>query len=324
MRACFFVDTVAGMKPYKDTSLDLMVNATARGHSVFVVEGFESIAAGSAGVTANGSSITFDPRVREEKTLTSGLYQRGPEELLSLDEMDAIFIRNDPPFGMDYSSATLLLSPLEKNTVFVNKPSGLRRISEKLTSLEFSRFIPDTLASWDVDQLRHFAEKHDQVVLKPSYFGAGAGVEIAKHDDGDFAQKVQTILALNPRGPVIAQAFLPEVKDGDTRVMMVEGRVIGAVGRKPAEGDFRANVAMGGAAFKMELTETQRAAASEIGKFLKEHGIIFAGLDFIRDHLIEINVTSPTLVQELRRVGGPDVSEHIWEAVEARHAKASG
>ncbi|MEM9422291.1 MAG: glutathione synthase, partial [Pseudomonadota bacterium] len=163
-----------------------------------------------------------------------------------------------------------------------------------------------------------FAKKHEKVVLKPSYFGAGSGVVLSAADDPDFGGHIQTILDIEPKGPVIAQGFLPEVADGDTRVMMLNGEVMGAVGRRPPEGEFRANIAQGGTEFAPTLSNAQRAIAKEVGAFLVEHGIVYAGLDFIGNHLIEMNVTSPTLVQELRRVGGPDMSKLIWDHLEAK------
>ncbi len=318
MRACFIVDQIDTMIPYKDTSLDLMVEAQARGHTVDAIEGFHGVSAGTDGVVGQVRSIRLSPDVRDNKKLTADNATIGEARTEDLAGYDAIFIRNDPPFGMDYFSMALLLSPLEGKVQFVNSPNGLRVISEKLSSLCFPSFIPDSFASYDPVALRTFAQKHEKVVLKPSYFGAGSGVVLSAASDPDFEKHIETILAIEPKGPVIAQGFLPEVADGDTRVMMLAGKVMGAVGRKPPEGEFRANIAQGGTEFAADLSDRQMAIAEEVGRFLTEHRIIYAGLDFIGDHLIEMNVTSPTLVQELRRVGGPDMSKLIWDYLEKR------
>lgn len=318
MRACFFVDTIMGMAPYKDSSLDMMMEAQARGHEVWAAQGFHGVSAGTDTVLGKAQTVHFADHVRDTKALTAQTTTLGELTYVDLATMDVIFIRNDPPFGMDYLSMALLLSPLEGKVQFINRPSGLRVISEKLSALHFPAAAPATLASYDVDALRQFAEQHEKVVLKPAYFGAGTGVMVSAATDPDFDTHVQTILTLAPRGPVIAQGFLPEVVDGDTRVMMLDGEVIAALGRKPPEGDFRANIAMGGTEFAVDLSAKQRAVAAEIGPFLVAHGIIYAGLDFIGDHLIEINVTSPTLIQELRRVGGPDMSQKIWDYLETQ------
>lgn len=317
MDALFIIDPLEGLKPYKDTSIDLMVEARARGHNVFWC-GPQDISAGSGGVSAWARKVTLGPDIRDHKTMQGAPYESAAPEALPLEGVGAIFIRPDPPFDQLYLSLALLLDPLEGRVQFVNSPQAIRVISEKLSALHFPAAIPNSLISFRADALKDFAAQFDKVVLKPCYLASGNGIVVSSASDPDFAAHVETILAAEPRGPVIAQEFLPEVSEGDTRVMVVDGEVVGAVGRKPAEGEFRANIAAGGTSMAVDLTDAQASAAADVGAFVKSHGVLFAGLDFIGDRLIEINVTSPTLVQELRRLGGPDVSKLIWDKIEER------
>ncbi|WOI54633.1 glutathione synthase [Parvularcula sp. LCG005] len=315
MRALFIIDPLDSLKPYKDTSLDLMAEAQGRGYDVAFCE-YTDIHAGSEGVLGTVQLIEFVKDIHTAMTMTPDLYRLEGPEIEDLSDFDVIFIRKDPPFDQAYLSLTLLLEPLEGDVLFVNSPSGVRAISEKLSALRFPDFIPETLVSYEPEVLRAFAGDHDKVVLKPCYYGSGKGVVVSSADDPDFETHVNNILQLEPFGPVIAQGFLPEVADGDARVMMLDGDFVGAVGRKPPEGDFRANIAVGGTEFHVDLTPRQEEIAAEIGDYLRQNGILYAGLDFIGDKLIEINVTSPTLIKELRKVGGPDVSAMIWDLLE--------
>jgi len=317
MKALFIIDPLDGLKPYKDTSIDLMVEARQRGHEVYWC-GPEDVSAGSHGVSAFARTLALDASIREHKTMATASWESGAPADTPLQGFGAIFIRPDPPFDQRYLSLALLLDPLTESVQFVNRPDALRLISEKLSALHFPQAIPQSLISYRAEALRAFAGSFDKVVLKPCYLASGNGIVVSAADDPDFETHVAGILAAEPKGPVIAQEFLPEVREGDTRVMVIDGEVVGAVGRKPAVGEFRANIAAGGSSIAATLTDGQRAAAVEVGRMLKAHGVLFAGLDFIGDRLIEINVTSPTLVQELRRLGGPDVSKLIWDRIEER------
>ena len=255
--------------------------------------------------------------IRDHNILTAENFQEQPALREDLSTYDAIFIRKDPPFDDHYISLTLLLEPLEGKVQFVNSPKGVRAISEKLSALHFMEDIPHTLATYHRGDLRAFAAEHGKVVLKPSYFGSGTGVVVTHKDDPDFEKAIDNILNLPPHGPVIAQGFLEEVAKGDTRMMVINGEAVGALGRQAGEGDFRTNIAAGGHEVAVEATPRQLEISRRVGDYLKTNKIIFAGLDFIGDHLIEINVTSPTLIQQLRTLGGPDISVLIWDYLEA-------
>ncbi|MET0544764.1 MAG: glutathione synthase [Caulobacterales bacterium] len=317
MRACFIIDPIEKLKPKKDSSIDLMIEAASRGYQVdFCL--YNDVNAGSEGVSGEVRSIEMSPDIRATYKWDPSLAKIGAARNANFADYDVIFIRKDPPFDDGYFSLTLLLEPLEKKVVFVNSPRGVRTVSEKLSALHFAEFTPPTFASYSVERLRTFAQRFDKVVLKPCYLGSGEGVVVSYAADEKFKDYVEFILDRAPRGPVIAQAFLPEIVDGDTRVMMIDGEPIAALGRKPSEGDFRANIAVGGTEFFVEPTPAQMTIAKTIGGFLRENKIIFAGIDLIGEKLIEINVTSPTLIQELRRVGGPDISKKLWDALEQK------
>lgn len=316
MRACFVIDRLSGLHPSKDSSLDMMLEAQRRGHECWFIEGLR-LSAGSEGVFGYAARIEVADDARAHKSFDPDLFEVGEADWTDLSRFDAIFIRKDPPFDEGYLSLTLMLEPLQGGPQFVNSPRGVRTVSEKLSALLFSQAVPETLATYDLEQAYDFAGRFDKVVLKPSYFGSGKGVFVSSAADEAFDKNFNVVLKTKPFGPVILQEFLPEVYDGDTRVMMVDGQVVGALGRKPAAGEFRANIAVGGKEFLANLTQEQVRIAQEVGAFVKGQGIVFAGLDFIGDKLIEINVTSPTLIQELRRVGGPDVSRLVWDHIEA-------
>lgn len=315
MRALFIIDPIEKLNPYKDSSIDMMAIAQARGHTCAYCTK-DMISAGAAGVFAHTRSVHLTDDARQHTSISAERVQVGAATWEDLSAFDAVFIRPDPPFDDHYVSLTLLLEPLEEHVQFVNSPRGVRAVSEKLSALNFPEAIPPTLATYQADDARRFAQAHEQVVLKPSYFGSGTGIAISSASDPDFDEAIAKILALAPHGPVIVQGFLPEVAKGDVRMMVVDGEPVGTLGRKPAEGEFRANIAAGGTEMQIDASPRQLEIAAQVGPYLRQNGILFAGLDFIGDYLIELNVTSPTLIQQLRRLGGPDISKMIWKHLE--------
>lgn len=319
MDALFIIDGWDKIKPIKDTSLDLMRVGYERGHRIAIATQ-ASIAAIDGGIHANarwldssewsgGTSAEF---YNKASPANSG-------EFLPIESFQSVFIRKDPPFDGSYHALCLLLAASKANkTVFVNSPEGLLVTSEKLAALRFPTMAPATCVASDMAIIRRFAERYARVVVKPPFDGSGRGVFATAANHPDFDRDIRQLLDTEPGVPAVVQEFLPEIVNGDVRAMLIDGKFVGAVGRVPKAGDFKANIAMGGTEIAAELTETQACQIEEIGRFLVQNGIIYAGLDFIGDKLIETNVTSPTLVQELRRVSGIDVSPMIWDAIEAR------
>ncbi|MES1201833.1 MAG: glutathione synthase, partial [Pseudomonadota bacterium] len=242
-------------------------------------------------------------------------YKTEEEQIIAVDEFDVVLVRQDPPFDMAYVGNTYLLE-LTKALV-INPPRGIRNISEKTAILQFPDIIPNTWVGRDVDALEAFARRYEQVVLKILFMMGGEGVIKLSPSDPDFRAKVQTFMDAAQREPILVQEFLPAVSGGDKRVFVLNGEPFAALRRLPKAGDFRANLAVGGKAAAGELDDADRAITAAVAPLLKREGIVFAGLDVIDGKLIEINVTSPTLAQELKRLSGLDLPKAFWEKVEA-------
>jgi len=316
VQLAFLIDPLSSLKPKKDSSIALMVEAARRGHQVWILE-FAHVSLEGGAIFADASEVRVSAEVLSSSTATTHVVPVGPSQRVNVEHFDRVFIRKDPPFDSQYLALTYLLDQPGHEGRFVNAPRGIREVNEKLFATRYSAFTPHTLVTWSYQEALRFARQYEKVVIKPSYFGSGKGVSLSSHSHPDFASTFATTLALEPIGPVLVQQYLPEGKGGDTRVMLLDGVPLAAVGRRPAPGEFRANIALGGEAARAEISAEQGRIALEIGKDLTGLGIVFAGLDFIADKLIEINVTSPTLMQELQRVSGFDMAARILDRVES-------
>ena len=244
----------------------------------------------------------------------------GAFEELDLAGFDIVLMRQDPPFDMAYITATHLLQLLpEDGPLVVNDPAAVRNAPEKLFVLRFRELMPPTLLTLDPDEIRAFWQEHGEIVLKPLFGNGGAGVFHLRPGD-DNLNSLLEMYSSTYREPVMVQRYLPEVRQGDKRVILVEGEARGAVNRVPAEGEARANLHVGGRAQKTGLTARERDICEAIGPALREQGLVFVGIDVIGDYMTEINVTSPTGIQEIARLDGVDLAVDIWDAIEARFA----
>src|SRR5207244_3252831 len=251
-------------------------------------------------------------------------HRLGAFEELDLAGVDVILMRQDPPFDMAYITATHLLELLpEDGPLVVNDPASVRNAPEKLFVLHFKELMPPTLLTLDVAEIRAFWKEHGEIVLKPLFGNGGAGVFHLRPGD-DNLNSLLEMYALVHREPVMVQRYLPEVRQGDKRIILVEGEAVGAVMRVPPEGESRANLHVGGRAEKTALTPREHEICSAIGPSLREQGLVFVGIDVIGDYMTEINVTSPTGIQEIARLDGVDVAPKIWDAIEARFAARRG
>jgi glutathione synthase len=231
-----------------------------------------------------------------------------------------VLMRQDPPFDMAYITATHLLELLpEDGPLVVNDPASVRNAPEKLYVLHFKELMPPTLLTLDTAEIRAFWKEHGDIVLKPLFGNGGAGVFHLRPGD-DNLNSLLEMYALVHREPVMVQRYLPEVRQGDKRIILVEGEPKGAVLRVPPEGEARANLHVGGRAVKTVLTPREREICAAIGPSLREQGLVFVGIDVIGDYMTEINVTSPTGIQEIARLDGIDLAAPIWDAIEARFA----
>ena len=241
----------------------------------------------------------------------------GEAFVYDLSAADVVLMRQDPPFDMAYITATHILERIHPKTLVVNDPKEVRNAPEKLFVTEFAEFIPPTLITSDLREIRAFREEHKDIILKPLYGNGGAGVFRVKLDDENFGSLME-MFTLFYREPVIVQRYLPEVRKGDKRIILVDGEFAGAINRVPASGEARSNMHVGGRPEATELTAREQAICAAIGPELKKRGLIFTGIDVIGDYMTEINVTSPTGIHEVKRFGGADIAALIWDAIERK------
>jgi glutathione synthase len=231
------------------------------------------------------------------------------------DDVDVVLMRQDPPFDMAYITATHLLEQIHPETLVVNNPREVRNAPEKIFVTKFPDLMPPTLITSNVDQINMFRTKHKDIIVKPLYGNGGAGVFHIKPDDENLNSLLEMFGNIN-REPLMIQAYLPDVRKGDKRIILVDGEPVGAVNRVPAEGEARSNMHVGGQAVKSELTARELEICNRIGPELKSRGLIFVGIDVIGDYLTEINVTSPTGLQEIGRFDGTCLEGLIWDAID--------
>ncbi|MEZ5961286.1 MAG: glutathione synthase [Hyphomonadaceae bacterium] len=308
LRIAVQMDPIEKMIVNHDTSLALMVEAQSRGHEIWwwaPDDLFYELGV----VSANARRVSV--------SLQEGAHYKTLEEAARpVDDFDVVLVRQDPPFDMGYVTNTYLLE-LAKTARVINPPQGIRNISEKMSILQFPELTPNTWVGRDLDALEAFAKRYDQVVLKILFMMGGEGVIKLAANDPEFRKKARAFLSAAGREPILAQEFLPAVSGGDKRVFVLNGEPFAALKRLPKAGDFRANLAVGGQAAAGELDDDDRTIAAAVAPLLEREGIVFAGLDVIAGKLIEINVTSPTLAQELKRLSGLDLPKAFWDRVEA-------
>lgn len=240
------------------------------------------------------------------------------EVLLDLaEDIDVVWMRQDPPFDMGYITASHILEMLEGKTLVCNDPKWVRSCPEKIIPLEFPDLIPETLITRDKEAIDAFRAKHKNIILKPLYGNGGAGVFLLKEGDSNYSSLLEMFFE-SSREPIIAQAFLKDVVNGDKRIIIIDGEAVGAINRVPLKGETRSNMHVGGVAEPIELSDTDRKICDAIGPTLKERGQILVGIDVIGDKMTEINLTSPTGVQELKRFSGVDAAALSWDAIERR------
>ena len=311
LKVAIQMDPIGPINIDADSTFRIAEEAQARGHSLFYYTP-DKLAFNQGRVTARGWPLT----VRREK---GNHFSLGEEVEVDLSTFDVVWLRQDPPFDMGYITTTHLLDMIRDTTLVVNDPFWVRNYPEKLLVLQFQDLTPPTMVARDLDTLRSFRADHGDVILKPLYGNGGAGVFKLVQGDGNLASLHELFAGIN-REPLIMQKFLPAVSKGDKRVILVDGEPVGAINRVPAAGETRSNMHVGGRPEKVELTDRDREICARIGPLLREKGQIFVGIDVIGEWLTEINVTSPTGIQELERFDGTNIAEKIWLAIEARRA----
>ena len=241
----------------------------------------------------------------------------GAPERIDLATMDVVLLRQDPPFDMAYITSTHLLERIHPKTLVVNDPAWVRNSPEKIFVTEFADLMPATLITRDPGEIRRFREEMGDIILKPLYGNGGAGVFHSTRDDRNLSSLLEMFGQLF-REPFIAQQYLPDVRKGDKRILLVDGEPVGAINRVPAEHDSRSNMHVGGRAEATELTAREKEICDRIGPALRERGFLLVGIDVIGDYMTEINVTSPTGLREVKRFGGADIAALLWDAIERK------
>jgi len=301
------MDPIQTVNVDADTTFALMEEAQSRGAQMWVY-GPNALSWSEGRITARARPVTVRHVQGEHATL-------GEEVLLDLaEDIDVVLMRQDPPFDMAYITAAHILEGLKGRTLVLNDPAWVRSSPEKILPLDYPELIPPTLISRDPKAIAAFRATHRDIIIKPLYGNGGAGVFRLKPDDGNLNSLLE-IFFTQSREPVIAQAFLPAVEKGDKRVLLVDGEAVGAINRVPQKGETRSNMHVGGKAEASGLDAQDQAICEAIGPMLKERGLMLVGIDVIGGKLTEINVTSPTGVQELKRFSGIDTCARFWDAV---------
>ncbi len=303
------MDHISGITIAGDTTFALMLEAQRRGHEMLHYTP-ERLSLRAGRVTA--------PMEPVEVADEAGRHARlGALRTVDLAECDVVLMRQDPPFDMAYITATHILETVHPRTLVVNDPKEVRNAPEKLYVMSYPDLMPDTLITRDPEAVRAFRKEFGDIIVKPLYGNGGAAVFRLREDDENLSALLE-IFVDRFREPFVVQRYLPAVRQGDKRILLVDGEPAGAINRVPAQGDARSNMHVGGRAMPAELTERDREICARIGPDLKARGLILVGIDVIGDVMTEINVTSPTGVREVKRFGGADVAALVWDAIEAR------
>ncbi|MEM6623327.1 MAG: glutathione synthase [Pseudomonadota bacterium] len=309
LKVAIQMDPIASVDILADSTFRLALEAQDRGHSLFYYD-VEDLVWDDGRILATGHDLTVAPVQGSHATL-------GPRRTVDLADWDVVLLRQDPPFDMSYITNTHLLEQIHPKTLVVNDPFWVRNCPEKILVLEFRDLMPPTLVARSLDAIRDFRAQHGDIIVKPLYGNGGAGVFRLRPEDSNLASLHEMFTQIN-REPLMAQKFLPAVSEGDKRVILVDGDVVGAINRVPQAGETRSNMHVGGRPEKVALTERDREICARLKPVLRDRGLIFTGIDVIGGNLTEINVTSPTGIQELERFDGVNVAALIWEAIERR------
>jgi glutathione synthase len=290
-----------------DSTFALLLEAQARGHRLSYYTP-DRLAQVGGRVFAAVQPVT----VRDE---IGNHFVLGESRRIELSTLDVILLRQDPPFDLAYITTTHLLERIHPKTLVVNDPAHVRNAPEKVFVTEFPDLMPPTLITRDLAEIKAFRAEHGDIVMKPLYGHGGGAVFRVTHDDLNFGS-LYDMFAVTFREQWVVQAWLPAVKHGDKRIILVDGEYAGAVNRVPAEDDLRSNMVRGGSPKETELTPREREICERLGPHLRKRGLLLVGIDVIGDYLTEINVTSPTGIRAVRNVGGPDIAKMVWDKIE--------
>jgi len=295
-----------------DSTFALLLEAQRRGHALSYYTP-DRLALADTKVSAAVRPLTVRDTPGDHFTL-------GEPRVTDLSTLDVVLLRQDPPFDLAYISTTHMLERIHPQTLVVNDPAHVRNAPEKVFVTEFPDLMPPTLITRDLDAIKAFRAQHGDIVMKPLYGKGGEAVFRLAREDLNFGS-LYDLFATMFREPWVVQRFLPEVKNGDKRIILVDGEFAGAVNRVPAPDDLRSNMVRGGSPKATDLTAREREICARLGPALRERGLLFVGIDVIGDFLTEINVTSPTGIRAIKNLGGPDVAALIWDSIEKKRKR---
>jgi len=312
VKLAFIIDPISKLDPCHDTSVALMEAAQVMGHEVWVTQAnLLSVVAGKAWAILQRVELVPIELVAGRWNAVNPWYKLHTPTTISLETMDAVFLRTDPPVNDSYLYATYILDYIDPGkTLIINNPQGIRSANEKMYALQFPLAIPETIVSADKQFIRQFVESHEAAILKPLGNKAGAGILFMQHSDRNINSIIE-LSTLQGTVPVMVQTYLPEAKAGDKRIILLDGKPIGALNRLSASGEFRNNMAAGGTVAPTEITPRELEICSMIAETLHQAGLIFVGIDVIGGYLTEINVTSPTGIREIDRFSGTHLGEQV-------------
>ncbi len=309
LRVAIQMDPIETVNIEGDSSFVMGLSAEARGHKLWhYLPRQLTLREGRAFARARPMSL---------RRKQGDHFTLGDEELIELSTMDVVLMRQDPPFDMAYITATHILETVHPKTLVVNDPVHVRNAPEKLFVTHFPDLMPPTVITSDRQEILGFRAQHKDIIVKPLFGNGGAGVFHIKPDDENLNALLELFTQLY-REPIQVQRYVPEVRQGDKRIILIDGEAVGAINRVPAAGESRSNMHVGGRAEKSSLTQRDREICDAIGPALRERGMIFVGIDIIGNYLTEINVTSPTGLQEINRFDKVVLEDRIWDAIEKR------
>lgn len=320
VKFAFIIDPIQKLDPGHDTSVALMEAAQALGHQVWITEApLLGVIQGKAYAIAQ--PVRLQPvQLQEGRWLAATeWFQRGDPQRLWLEDMDAVFMRTDPPVTVPYLYATYILDYVNPaKTRVINAPSGIRAANEKMYALQFTSVMPETIVTQDKRVIREFVEQQGTAVIKPLGGKAGEGILLITAEDRNFNSLIE--ISTQGKTPIMVQAYLPAAKEGDKRIILLDGKPIGAVNRVPTGKEFRGNMAVGGQAVKAEITEREQLICDQVAPILRRDGLIFVGIDVIGGYLTEVNVTSPTGIREVDRLNDVRLGEQVIQWLEQQVA----
>jgi glutathione synthase len=303
------MDPIARINHKGDSTFAMLLEAQKRGHKLSYYTPDK--------LSLRGNDVVAPMQSLSVRDVEGDYFTLGEPTRTNMESFDVVLLRQDPPFDLAYITSTHLLERIHPKTLVVNDPASVRNAPEKIFVMGFSDLMPPTLISRDKDEINAFRAEHGAVVMKPLHGHGGAAVFRVLPQDMNFGS-LYDLFSVTFKEQWVIQRFLPEVKHGDKRIILIDGEFAGAVNRVPAEDDLRSNMVRGGAAKATELSPREREICERVGPALRELGLLFVGIDVIDGNLTEINVTSPTGIRAIAKLGGPDVAARVWDAIEAK------